>query len=873
VSFRPTCGQAIAAVGVVSPLPFAQLTSRIVHLAALLAALALAAPSDDERFVESLRALRLYRLAETHCEQALAHQNIPPDRQGVLVVEWSRTLAAAARDAVPAEAEPLWQRARLVIAQFSERNPQHPRLPLVDAQGALVELDRAMWLADDAELLAPTNERVVTARGGLAAAARKLRESQERVEQSGRRKGPATEHRAALKPFELQNLAKRLRFEQARAYLRLAEISAADSPDRADGFAQASKLLEPLAELPTDHPLAWSARVAQIACLRGTGDRAGAERLLAAAEKSTPPQPVARELVAERARLLALAGRIDDALFLLNAGDQSAASDDPQADELRLELAVSAWRAAQANPDKQGLQTWQVRITQLTAAIEAKHGPYWSRRADRLLAELGSVAATAGPVDAALLARTAANHWRDGQPAEALTVYDRAAGAAATKSPEQAFDLGFLAATIEHSQQHWDAAASRYQKLAEQWPANARAPEAHLLAAHDRLQAIETASPGDAAALGPYIELLTAHLQRWPESNRTADVRWRLGRAFESQHKLREAVDQYRAVPIASERALDAIEATSRTYARLAADAAADTAIDATAARRLAQEAGEFFDSLSQAIVAKPAKNAERQQELVRAAALAAAKSWISCPPEGYRRAWQILTPLVAEPTLAAASWQPTAQALLVAALVGDGRLDQARQHLDGFVGLTPATAQSLLTALSRAFDRAPAAAERQRQMAELKLLVFDKLGRSIEGASPAERRELELLEAQSLAEAGRADEAAARFKSLRESYPRDAGVLEAQAASLSLAPGVGAVPPALAAWRDVERHVESGSPRWLRAKLELARLHLRGGDRAQAAKIVEVTTLLHPELGGPELKSQFEALQRDIGATERRAD
>lgn len=839
-----------------------------MQIALLLAALVLAAPSEDERFVESLRALRLYRLAETHCEQALAHPNTPPDRQAVLVVEWSRTVAAAARDAAPTEAEELWQRARQVIAQFSERNPQHPWLAIVDAQGSLVEFDRAMWLADDAELLAPTNERVVTARGALAAAARKVRETQERVEQNARRKGAAAEHRAALKPFEVQNLVKRLQFEQARAYLRLAEISAADSPDRADSFAQASKLLEPLAELPAEHPLAWPARVAQIACLRGTGDRIAAERQLEVAEKSNPPQPVARQLVAERARLLALAGRIDDALFLLNAGDQNAASDDPDTDELRLELAVSAWRAAQAKADKEGQQAWQDRVTKLTAAIEARHGPYWSRRADRLLAELGSIVATAGPIDATLLARTAANHWRDGQPAEALAAYDRAADAAASKSPEQAFDLGFLAATIEHSQQHWDAAASRYQKLAEQWPANARAPEAHLLAAHDRLQAIEAAAPGDASALGPYIELLTAHLRRWPESNQTAEVRWRLGRAFESQSKLREAVDQYRAVPISSDRAIAAIEATSRAYEELVNAAVADTAGGAAAARRVAREAGEYFDSLTQAIVAKPAKHAERQQQLVQAATLAAASAWMACPPEGYRRAWQILTPLLAEAQHAAASWQPKAQALLVAALVGDGRLDQARQHLEALVGLTPASAQSLLAALGRAFERAPGSEERQRQLAEVKLLVFDKLGHPIEGASPAERRELELLEAQSMAEAGRADEAAARFKSLREAYPRDAGVLEAQAAGLSRAPEAAAIPAALAAWRELERHVEPGTPRWLRAKLHLARLHLRAGDRAQAAKIVEVTTLLHPELGGAELKAQFEALQREIGAS-----
>ncbi|MGD9647889.1 MAG: hypothetical protein AB7U73_19415 [Pirellulales bacterium] len=833
----------------------------------LIATLALAAPSDDETFVESLRAMRLYRLAEVHCEQSLQRSNLSPERQAILVVEWSRTLAAAARDAQPTDADPLWQRAATVIASFCEQHPQHPQLVLLNAQRALLELDRARWLADDVELLPRTDPQVAAARAALGSAARKLGDEQTALERAGRR-APATSGRDAsqLSAIELQNLGKRLRFERARAYLRLAEISPADSPDRADGFAQARQLLEPLAELPAEHPLAWPARVAQVACLRATGDRAGALGQLAAIEKAEPPPQFAGELLAERARLLALEGQVDDALALLQPGEGQSAAD-PAVDELRLELSLAAWRKARQQDDDAQELAWQDRIKALSTAIETAHGPYWARRADRLLADLNlSAGEGAAPVNADLLARTAATHWRDGHADEALAAYDRAAMAAAARSPEQAFDLAFLAATIEHSRQNWDAAATRYAKLAEQWPTNPRAAEAHLLAAHDRLEAIDAASPDDPAAWSPYIEMLLTHLQRWPAADNAAEARWRLGRAYETTGKFREAVDQFRAIPLASSRAAAAIEAASRGYAQLIADRQADNA----ATRRIAREAGEFFDSLLPAINAGPAKSGDRQQELLQAARLASARAWLAAPPEGYRRAWQVLEPLIADAKASGASWQAAAQAIYVAALVGDGRTDRARQFLDEFPGLTPSAAQALLSALGELESRAPQNSSHRKQLAELKLLVFAKLGSPIAGVTPDQRRELELLQAQSLVDAGRADEAAAQFAALHAAHPDDLQILEARAASLAAAPGQSSAAAALAAWRDVERLAKPGSQRWLRAKLELARLHLRAGDRAQASKIIELTELLHPELGGAELKSQFAALRREIAEADR---
>ena len=66
---------------------------------------------------------------------------------------------------------------------------------------------------------------------------------------------------------------------------------------------------------------------------------------------------------------------------------------------------------------------------------------------------------------------------------------------------------------------------------------------------------------------------------------------------------------------------------------------------------------------------------------------------------------------------------------------------------------------------------------------------------------------------------------------------------------------------PALEKWRELEQKSPPRSRRWFLAKYWVARLHFEQGNRTQAAKIITLLQLLHPELGGPELKPQFEEL------------
>ena len=95
----------------------------------------------------------------------------------------------------------------------------------------------------------------------------------------------------------------------------------------------------------------------------------------------------------------------------------------------------------------------------------------------------------------------------------------------------------------------------------------------------------------------------------------------------------------------------------------------------------------------------------------------------------------------------------------------------------------------------------------------------------------------------------------------LANRYPDDGPIQEAYARSLAAGDEPELWRGALRQYRIVETRSPEGSPRWFRAKYAIAQLHLRLGDPAKAAKIVRLTQLLHPELGGPAMRDRFEQL------------
>ncbi|MGC3967962.1 MAG: hypothetical protein QM775_11510 [Pirellulales bacterium] len=122
-----------------------------------------------------------------------------------------------------------------------------------------------------------------------------------------------------------------------------------------------------------------------------------------------------------------------------------------------------------------------------------------------------------------------------------------------------------------------------------------------------------------------------------------------------------------------------------------------------------------------------------------------------------------------------------------------------------------------------------------------------------IEQAAPAEARALSHL--------GRVAEARKVWDALASQRPRDAGVQEGYATFLLSQTDRDALALAAQKWRALEQATREAAPLWYRARLGTARAYAKLGDTDRARQIVELTAALHPDLGGPELKRQFEAL------------
>jgi len=118
------------------------------------------------------------------------------------------------------------------------------------------------------------------------------------------------------------------------------------------------------------------------------------------------------------------------------------------------------------------------------------------------------------------------------------------------------------------------------------------------------------------------------------------------------------------------------------------------------------------------------------------------------------------------------------------------------------------------------------------------------------------------------MAKAGSGDVAGAipLFERLLAEQPRDAVLLEAFAQCLSGSSDPQHLKLAQSRWREIERNSKAGTPLWFRAKYGLACTYEKLGEPAYAARLIKVTSVLHPELGGSTMKARFEELLKRCG-------
>jgi len=819
--------------------------------------------STDQRFLAGLRRRGLFELAGRYCRDRLDRADLPRRRRAELVIELSRTLAEQAVNSAPEERPPLWEQARQVTDQFVRQYPGDPRLLLVRFQDALGVLARGELARQEAQLVADNRQLTETARTHLRAAIQELRkladDVSEQLRERSRPGGPKTvrDQPDQLAAYELASLEKNLQYQLARALRNQGECYGSDSPDRANSLNQAVEILDPLSKLDSIDPLAWKSRIDQVICYRLLADYPTARQKLEALLQQKPPPAIALRARAEKIRLALATGQLPEAIAILSSGRQIDGITSADLDYAWLETYLAAWRAASADDAQQATQ-WQTKATEMVRLIERRHGLYWTRRAEMLLA--GYVRGSPDRGDLAMLIRAAESSFRSGRPDDALAAYDRARGLAEKNGEaDRAFQLGYVAATIEHHRNRHQQALARYRQSALAAPNNPKAPEAHLLAIHHAAQLARKQSSGH---LDQYTALLQEHLQTWPDTPSANKVRWRLGRLRQHLGDWQNAIAAYRAVSPNDPEYVRAVEAAGECYrAWLDQRKAAGQPTE-----KIAAEAAGWFESL---VLGPEGRLPERWSPLARQAALTAARLRLDYTPSGYAPAERLLAAALQGATDAPPDWTSAARALLVFSLAGQGRRGEAAEVLKSISAGPPEQLLDMLEGLQRV--AAAARPEVRAELAALQLHALELLRPHQDRLSPAAGQSLGRIQAQALADAGRSDEALRQYEVLAKASPRDPQIQEAYAQLLSGRTDRTSLGVALARWRELEKKSAPGSARWFRAKYAVASLHYRLGDHQQAARIITLLEVLHPEMGGPKMKAQLLGLLDRCRAAEKR--
>ncbi len=807
--------------------------------------------SSDARFLAGLRSRHLYRLAEAYCMDRLAESDLDDQVRADLVIQLSETYVQHARHSAPEEADAYWAPAFELAQKYTDEFPDSPWRVPVRFQAAKVLLDRAEMARERAELLGNDVKLLNEARGYLRITIEQFKQQAAEVQQVIQRteRGPMPPGPARWQWLSLQ---KHIDSELARAFQNQGLAYPDRSADRDNALRQALELLEPLSRLATVDPLAWSARIDQIACLRGMHDLAGAQRKLDQLQKEEPPSGVEQQALAEQLRVLLAAGQLERAVSL--AGQVSRSTQGNLAAQLEfamLEVVLAKWKHTLAAEATEESKVWQQQASAMVARLEQRHGSYWARRAENLL---GSVTTSkAVPGDQSLALRAAEGAYRSGELDKAVALYEQASSSAQQqRRMDEAVRLASLAGQIEYQREHWESATRRLRAAAMLAPESQLSAEAHLLAIYAAAQLARA----DSAKLAEYQQLLQEHLEHWPQAKSAGTVWYYRAQSEEFSKRWREAIGAYLHVPSEDEKFAKAVQGVGRCYHALLATATAKE--EPTEA--LAREAALYFETL---IFGRENQWPELWSAAELDAALRAVDFRLRYGQGGEERCESILRTALLKAPQASPEWKASAKVLLAMALIHQQKFADAEQILGDVSQGSPVQLFVMLQGLS---EIAQSATQRDReQLARLQLHAARLLGSRLNQLTPAQQRLAEVATCQALADVGQWADAVKRAKALHAAHPRNADVLELLAALLSQGSKATDWEAALLRWRELEHHSRTGTPRWYRAKYHLAETYAKLGKRERAAQIVNVTKILHPDLGGPELKSKFEALLQKV--------
>lgn len=814
-----------------------------------------AADDPNDEFIQGLLSRGLAQVAEHEALRRLDDPLLKPvDR-----VQWTIRLTKAylehARQVEGTDRCELADRAQQTLLALQQNPAQWPRAEAVQVQLALLQAIRAAW---------PLSGSTMSGPDPLPEAIAGLRTTLGGLDEAARRAARRTAQELAAGELSIgavRRLQREVEQQLAASLVALIERTAA-GPEQNELISEADRRLQTLADGWIGDLGTWEARLLRVRLARLRGDTDRALSLVQGALGDDPALWLADRFLAEQVRAQSAAGRYDAALQALLDRQRSHGA---LSDEL-IAVQVEAWLAARRLAEQRGDRATADALWLQAEAAAASLSGAWGASA-RAQLETEKDAARYGE-GVARLVQSARRAYQADDADGALRLFEQAsAQALAAGQGLAAEELDYTRSSILIARGRFAEAADILSRMLAQAPFGPHARDGDLLRAYalGRLYSAEPTPPREAA----YAAALAAHRTQYPETTSAAEATWMLAALEESRQQWTAALSLYLALvddmthgpgaqlrvavlyeqilsllrsqrqPVEEweDRAVEDVAAFVRRYPRAPGELTAAQADVALKLVRMIIQHREHLYTEADRFLAVVLQAGEQQRRLAEQEGRPLPGEWA-----GVLRS--------------AAQWR-------LISLAGQGRMEEAQRAFHDLAATDVGALLSLLDGLTALATVIPQ--EHRQELAHLQLAAAQQLRLQQPALTEAQQLSLDAAIADAYLASGNVLNALGFFERLVEKAPHDLARLRT-AAELTLR--VGDVPHlqrAKAYWQRVERLEPKGSPGWLQARLKIADCAARLKQPDEARKLIALTRLVYPELGGTELRGQFEALEKSL--------
>lgn len=792
----------------------------------------------ESRYLDGLRARRLFSLAEKYCEDLLAGK-LTQDRRTEIAIELSRTRLEHGKNTADAVRSMHWSEATQTLAVARKAIGDPDLKAMLAAQAAINLAHRATYLRWQSE---------VSPQNGL------LREQAiAEIDRAERDVAAARQLKSfSGTAFQQEHLRNSLDLEQARLLVNRARLENAGAL-RVELAGQAADIVKRLTTSAVNNHTRVEALLLYAECSRERGDGTKTGALLAKAIETATNDADRDRILAEKMRGLLYEKRPDEAATMIIKYRKQRGSLSGELHVLRMQALIDLWKVADQAKNQ---QTADGLLTQMQNSSRYAHqevGGYWAYRCDRLLASAKAIGELGA--DLAALKQTADQQIAEGDSAAAAsTLAEAIAVAERERRSAVAVQLYYQLGMALVNQKKYVPAADAFLK------SSALVPPAkengHLMCAWCLGQLYRQQPTKKRRE--KYTQVLDEHRRMFPKAATFGEATFMRAVLEERRLQNTKAIELYREVPPDHDRAEQVKAAIARCYARILTrlQTLKKTDLLAVWQKKGATHVAAFLEKLP----LSPEPLTKDQAEL---AIYGAAISLQGQTPE-YRAAADLIhrgvavvqqqppSPWTESLMLEADRWK-----LITAIASGDDAttqqwLQQQRQRKPG----------ELFSVFQALGSRVPTNDPRLLALlATVKLQLGEALVARIAELPKPQQVELSVAMLEQFQLANRPADALAQAGFVARS-----GSLSHIELAANLIQGTSGTEPqklAQTMWTTVGSKSKPGSKRWLTAQLHVAQCHLALGDKPACRKILARCTLLYPELGSESLKRAFQRLQR----------